>query len=195
MFLLEKPLAIESFVLMKDLSLHILDIVQNSTRANASLVEILVEEDTRKNFMSITIKDNGKGMSPEMVAKVEDPFVTSRTTRKVGLGIPLFKQSAVQGGGGVHISSAIGVGTTVVATFQTDNIDTPPWGDLPGVVAMLSSGNPDVNFVYEHSYNGNRYTFDTRDVKTILGDMPIYDPQIVNFLKLMIAENLDEIRK
>lgn len=180
---------------MKDLSLHILDIVQNSTRANATLVEIIIEEDAQTNLMSITIKDNGKGMSPEMVKQVEDPFVTSRTTRKVGLGIPLFKQSAAQSGGELHISSEVGIGTTVVATFQMDNIDTPPWGDLPGVVAMLSSGNPEVDFVYDHSYNGNHYTFDTREVKEVLDGIPISEPQIANFLKEMIAENLDEIRK
>ena len=180
---------------MKDLSLHILDIVQNSTRANASLVEIQVEENAQSNVISITIKDNGKGMSPSMVKQVEDPFVTSRTTRKVGLGIPLFKQSAVQSGGDLHIFSEVGIGTTLIATFQMDNIDTPPWGDLPGVVAMISSGNPDVNFVYDHSYNGSRYTFDTREVKEILGDTPIFEPQVASFLKTMIAENLAEIRK
>lgn len=180
---------------MKDLSLHILDIVQNSTHANASLVEILVEENAQTNVITITIKDNGKGMSPCMVKQVEDPFVTSRTTRKVGLGIPFFKQSAVQSGGDLHISSEVGLGTTLVATFQMDNIDTPPWGDLPGVIAMISSGNPDVNFLYDHSYNGNRYTFDTREVKEILGDTPIFEPQVANFLKSMIAENLAEIRK
>lgn len=180
---------------MKDLSLHILDIVQNSTRANATLVEIIVEEDAQKNLMSITIKDNGKGMSPDMVKQVEDPFVTSRTTRKVGLGIPLFKQSAAQSGGELHISSEVGIGTTVVATFKMDNIDTPPWGDLPGVISIISSGNPALDFVYDHSYNGSHYTFDTREVKDVLGDTPISEPQIANFLKEMIAENLDEIRK
>jgi Signal transduction histidine kinase len=180
---------------MKDLSLHILDIVQNSTRANATVVEILVEEDAKKNLISITIKDNGKGMSPDMVKQVEDPFVTSRTTRKVGLGIPLFKQSAVQSGGDLHIFSEVGIGTTLVATFQMDNIDTPPWGDLPGVVAMLSSGNPDVDFVYDHYYNGNHYTFDTREVKEILGDTPIFEPGIARFIKEMIAENVGEIKK
>ncbi len=179
---------------MKDLSLHILDIAQNSTRARATLVEILIEEDYLKNLISITIKDNGCGMSPSMVKQVEDPFVTSRTTRKVGLGIPLFKQSAVQGGGDLRIVSEVGVGTTIVATFKMDNIDTPPWGDLPGVISMLSSGNPCVDFIYTHISNGEDYTFSTIDVKEILGDTPINEPSIANFLKAMIAENLHEIR-
>ena len=133
-------------------------------------------------------------MSPSMVKQVEDPFVTSRTTRKVGLGIPLFKQSAVQGGGDLRIVSEVGVGTTIVATFKMDNIDTPPWGDLPGVISMLSSGNPSVDFIYTHISNGKDYTFSTVDVKEILGDTPINEPSIANFLKAMIAENLHEIR-
>jgi len=180
---------------MKDLSLHILDIVQNSTRANASLVKIEIEEDTERNLISITIKDDGSGMPSDMVKNVEDPYVTSRTTRKVGMGIPLFKQSAVQSGGGLYIISEIGIGTTIIATFQMDNIDTPPWGDLPGVIALLASGNPTVDFYYSHSYNGVEYIFDTFAVKEILGDTPISEPQVANFLKTMIAENLVEIRK
>lgn len=180
---------------MKDLSLHILDIVQNSTRANASLVKIEIEEDTERNLISITIKDDGSGMPSDMVKNVEDPYVTSRTTRKVGMGIPLFKQSAVQSGGGLHIISEIGIGTTIIATFQMDNIDTPPWGDLPGVIALLASGNPTVDFYYSHSYNGVEYIFDTFAVKEILGDTPISEPQVANFLKTMISENLEEIRK
>lgn len=180
---------------MKDLSLHILDIVQNSTRANASLVKVDIEEDTERNLISITIKDDGSGMPSDMVKNVEDPYVTSRTTRKVGMGIPLFKQSAVQSGGGLHIISEIGIGTTIIATFQMDNIDTPPWGDLAGVIALLVSGNPTVDFFYSHSYNGVEYVFDTLSVKEILGDTPISEPQVANFLKTMIAENLVEIRK
>lgn len=180
---------------MKDLSLHILDIVQNSTRANASLVKVEVEEDTERNLISITIKDDGSGMPEDMVKNVADPYVTSRTTRKVGLGIPLFKQSAVQSGGGLHIISELGIGTTIMATFQLDNIDTPPWGDLAGVIALLASGNPTVEFFYTHSYNGVEYVFDTLAVKEVLGDTPISDLQVASFLKAMIAENLAEIRK
>lgn len=179
---------------MKDLSLHILDIVQNSTRAQASLVEIGVEENTETNLISIFIKDNGTGMPPEMVEQVSDPFVTSRTTRKVGMGIPLFKQSAEQSGGHLNIFSELGVGTTLVATFKLDNIDTPPLGDLSGVIAMTVSGNPNIDFIFSYKYNNLLYEFDTREIKQILGNTPITEPKIAAFLRDMIKENIEEIK-
>lgn len=179
---------------MKDLSLHILDIVQNSTRAQASLVEIEVDENVATNQLSILIKDNGTGMPPEMVEQVTDPFVTSRTTRKVGMGIPLFKQSAEQSGGHLSIFSELGVGTTLVATFRLDNIDTPPLGDLAGVIAMTASGNPSINFIFSYKYNNLLYEFDTREVKQILGSTPITDPKIAAFLRDMIKENIEETK-
>lgn len=180
---------------MKDLSLHILDIIQNSTKAHATQVEILVEENHEANQLSIIIKDNGTGMSPEMVEHVADPYVTSRTTRKVGLGIPLFKQSAEQSGGNLNIFSELGVGTTLIATFKLDHIDIPPLGDLPGVIAITASGNPDIDFLFSYTYNHKSYEFNTKEVKTILDGTPINEPKISTFLKEMIRENMEEIKK
>lgn len=177
---------------MKDLALHILDIAQNSTRANASLVEIAVVEDSNRHILSIAIKDNGCGMPPDMVQRVADPFVTSRTTRKVGLGIPLLKQSAEQCGGDLSIQSDVGVGTCLTVRFRLDSIDLPPWGDIAGVVALLAAGHPEVDFIFCYTKGDCCYSFDTREVKEVLGDTPISSPQIVTFMKEMIAENLTE---
>lgn len=176
---------------MKDLSLHILDIAQNSTRAKASLVEIFIAVDTSTGVLSLSIRDNGTGMPESLVKMVDDPFVTTRTTRKVGLGIPLLKQRALQCEGSFVISSKVGEGTSISATFKLDNIDTPPLGDIAGVIAMLASGHPSIDFVYTHIYNEKSYVFDTREVKEVLGSTPINEPSIVIFLKQMISENLD----
>lgn len=178
---------------MKDLSLHILDIVQNSTRAGASMVSIEVEKSNRKNLIKITIEDNGCGMAADMVAAVTDPYVTTRTTRKVGMGIPLLKQNCEQSGGELSIASEVGKGTVLVATFILDNLDTPPMGDLAGVIALIASGNPNVEFVFKFCSNDGAYIFDTREVKLVLENTPISDPKIVSFLREMIAENINEI--
>lgn len=180
---------------MKDLSLHILDIVQNSIVANASLVEIDFSVDTEAKVISIEVKDNGKGMSSELLAVVTDPYTTSRTTRKVGMGIPLLKQNAEQSGGLLMIESELGVGTTVKATFMADNIDTPPVGDLPGVISLLMSGNPTVNFTFRYRHGNRVYIADTREIKEILGGISISEPQISSFLKDMIKDNVAEINQ
>jgi len=110
---------------MKDLSMHILDIIQNSVRANASYVELQIIENKVEDSYSITIKDNGDGMDEDMLAKVSDPFFTTRTTRKVGLGLPLLKQNAERTGGHMKISSVLGEGTKTEAVFSHSNIDRP----------------------------------------------------------------------
>lgn len=179
---------------MKDLSLHILDIAQNSTRAIASLVEIIVDENTSSDLLTITIKDNGIGMDAEMVKKVVDPFVTSRTTRKVGLGIPLLLQNSRQSGGDLYLESEKGKGTILVVTFRISNIDTPPMGDLAGVITLLATGNPSVDFLFTYINLKNTYHFDTREVKEILGKTLITEPSVVKFLKIMLEENLHNIK-
>ena len=127
---------------MRDLSLHILDLAQNSVRANAALVEIMVSVDESR-LITITIRDDGSGMSDELKERVTSPFATTRTTRKVGLGIPLMMQNARLAGGDVRIDSTLGQGTTLTATLQGDSIDCLPLGDLAGTVVALVSANPE----------------------------------------------------
>lgn len=179
---------------MKDLSLHILDIVQNSISAKATFIEITIDESHQANTYFVTIKDNGKGMSPEMVEKVTDPYVTSRTTRKVGLGLPLLKMNAERTGGHLKITSQEGKGTEVEALFIHDNIDRLPLGDIAGTLALMASANPLIEFTYTHSVDGEQYIFDTREIKEVLDDFPISDIHIFKFLKEMINENLQEIK-
>ena len=131
---------------MQELSLNILDIAQNSIVANATLIEIGVEVD-EKDFLTITIRDNGKGMDEESVKNVINPFFTSRTTRKVGLGVPFFKQAAEDTGGSFHIESQVGVGTTIKAVFDTTNIDYTPLGEVWDTVAILIQMNETIDFV------------------------------------------------
>lgn len=180
---------------MNDLSLHILDIVQNSISAGATLITIEVNENVAEDLLTITIGDNGKGMDKEMVEKVTDPFVTTRTTRKVGLGLPLFKQSAVQSEGDLWIESEVGKGTLLTATFRYFNIDRPPLGNVANTVMLLVSSNPEIDFLFTYRYNTDVYSFDTKEIKVILDDIKINNPKIIKYLTEMIDENISNIRK
>lgn len=155
---------------MQEISLNILDITENSIRANATLIEISVVENPREDIFSFSVKDNGCGMNEDMVKNVSDPFVTTRTTRKVGLGISLLKSVAQLAGGDVEIQSAVGKGTTVSAHFSYSSIDRQPLGDISAVMVSLISMNPDIDFVYNHSFEEKTFTLDTRELRKILGD-------------------------
>ena len=149
---------------MIDLSMHILDIVENSTRAGASLVSIEIAEDTVKNLMSITIADNGKGMTQEETAKALDPFYTTKTVRShVGLGLPLLRNTAEQCGGSMKIESSPGKGTRVRTEMQLDHIDRPPLGDLVETMRILIAGNPDADFDLAYTVDGEEDRFSTRE--------------------------------
>lgn len=177
---------------MKDLSMHIMDIAQNSVRAEAQLVQIAVVE--RGEDLIIQVEDDGSGMDAQTIEKVTDPFYTSRTTRKVGLGIPFIKQNAEQTDGKLVLKSEVGKGTTLRAIFGRYHIDRPPMGDLPGTIALLISGNADLDFVFSYEKDGENYQLDSREVKEILGDVDIRLPKVASFLKQMIDENLKEIK-
>lgn len=179
---------------MNDLSMHILDIVQNSISAGATRVTLTVDEAPRADLLTIVIGDNGKGMTPEQVSRLSDPFFTSRTTRKVGMGIPLLMDSARQSGGDVRIESEPGKGTEVTAVFGYSNIDRPPLGDVANALMLLVSSNPALDFLFTYRYNGDEYLFDTVDVREILGDDALKDLTIIRNLEEMIKDNMREIR-
>lgn len=155
-----------------------MDILHNSITAGATLVELTVAEDTLEDFLEFSITDNGKGMSPEFVQKVVDPFTTSRTTRKVGLGIPLLKQAAEECGGGLSIESEVGAGTTVTARFVHSHIDRQPLGDMAETMHGVMTSFTGVDFLYTHTVDGNTFTVDTRELKQILGDVPLDAPEV-----------------
>lgn len=178
---------------MQELSLHILDIAQNSITAQATLIEIRIDENAADNVLDITIQDNGKGMDAEKVKKVLDPFFTTRTTRKVGLGIPLYREAALSTGGDFSIVSEVGVGTTVFARFGYSHIDRQPLGDIAGVMYTLITCNPDIDFVYIHKVDDRQFTADTREMKAILDGVPLSDMQVGLWLKEFLQEGISNL--
>ena len=178
---------------MKDLSMHIMDILQNSTRAGATEVTLEVLEDVAADTLTIRFIDNGCGMDAETVQKVINPFVTTRTTRKVGLGLPLLKQNTEQTGGSLDIQSEKGKGTTVTAVFGRSHLDRPPMGDLAGTVILTASAYPDIRFIF-HYHNGETdYVFDTVEVNEALDGISIQEPEVIQYLKEMIQENIGNV--
>ena len=179
---------------MNDLSLHIIDIIQNSLSAGAKRIGLAIKEDSANDRLTISIEDNGKGMSREVAAKLEDPFYTTRTTRKVGMGIPLFKQSAMQSGGNLSVESEPGKGTTVTAWFELGNIDRPPLGDVANSFVLMVSANPQIHFTLSYVVNENEYTFDSVEVAEVLGDIELSDVRVIRILEEMIRENINELK-
>jgi len=179
---------------MTELALHILDLAQNSIRAKARLVEIYILENPDENYYRIVIKDDGHGMDAETLQKATDPFYTSRTTRKVGLGIPMLKQNAEQCDGSFHIESTPGLGTSLTATFSYRHIDRPPLGDITGTILILLANEMGTDVLYRHQTLQGEFNFDSREIKRILEGTPLVTKEIRNFLKSMIEENLDEIQ-
>jgi anti-sigma regulatory factor (Ser/Thr protein kinase) len=176
---------------MKDLSLHILDIAENSITAGGENIGITIIEDTRENLLSIEIRDDGKGMDDAMIKHATDPFHTTRTTRDVGLGIPLLAQSAQDCMGRVDIKTEKGKGTSITATFQHNHIDRKPLGDIAETVIVLIAGNPEIDFTYTHRRNDARYSMDTGEIKKQLEGVPITYPDVIKIIKDDISQWLN----
>lgn len=177
---------------MFEISLHILDILQNSIKAGASLITVRLA--LKGNMLTVVIEDNGCGMSKEFVARVCDPFVTTRTTRKVGMGISLFKAGAEASGGSFSIHSREGVGTTVTAVFDISCIDCPPLGDINGTMISQFVCHPEIDFIYSFTTDKGQMEFDTRAVKQVLGDEVSLDtPEVMQWMQESIKEELEQI--
>lgn len=171
---------------MLELSNHVLDIVQNSTAASATIVEITIVEDTEKDLMKIEIKDNGSAMDSEMLSKAVDPFVTTKPGKKVGLGLSLLAQAARDTGGDFEIDSAPGRGTAVTATFVLSSIDRMPLGNMKSTMMSIVFGAPETDFVYAYRRNGQTFTFDTREVKRITGGPITSDGRTIRLVREML---------
>lgn len=179
---------------MKDLSLHVLDLAQNSVSAGATRVEIGVDDQPEADTLSIAITDNGCGMPPDMVRRVQDPFVTSRTTRKVGLGIPLFKNGCESCGGHFSLTSTVGVGTTIAGTYQRSHIDRPPLGDMAGSMMVLIMANPELDFIYRHRKGEEEFLFDLTEIRAVLGDdVPLTEPSIQQWMSDCLTQGLNTL--
>lgn len=168
---------------MKELSLNILDIAKNSVKANASLIGITIEE--KDGWRTLTITDNGCGMPEEFLATVTDPFTTTRTTRKVGMGLPLLKLAAEQTGGSLTITSSQGEkhGTEVCATFRIDHLDCVPVGDYAGTMVALIQGSPDIDFEFHYRKASGEIELSTAEMRAILGDVPLNTPEVLAWIE------------
>ena len=177
---------------MKELSLNILDITENSVKAGASLTEITLTENDET--LLICIKDDGCGMSEETVKAVIDPFYTTRTTRKVGLGIPLLKLASEQTGGHIKIESQVADennnahGTKVEALFYKKHLDFTPLGDIISTLTTLIQGHPDTDFLFIHKKKGGEIRLDTRDLRAVLEDVPLNSFEVIVGIKDTLQE-------
>ena len=173
---------------MKELSLNILDITENSVKAGATLTEISITES--ENKLTISIKDDGCGMSEDIVRSVVDPFYTTRTTRKVGMGVPLFKMAAEQTGGKLEIISDTGEdhGTTVTAYFYKDHLDFTPLGDVISTVTTLIQGHPDTDFLFTHLIDDNEIRLDTRELRAVLEGVPLNTYDVLEWIRGYLEE-------
>jgi len=177
---------------VKDLSLHILDITRNSVEANAEKISISMTANF-DNMLTIIFKDNGRGMSPEMVKNVTDPFVTTRTTRKVGMGLPFLKMSSEMTGGEMSVESELGVGTTITVSFNLGHIDCMPLGNLGSVFSQLIGGNPDKKFFFQFITPTDEFTISSDEFWEMINDSEISQLKMMLLVKDMINENLEEI--
>ncbi len=179
--------------IMRELSLHILDIIQNSIAAEADLIKLIINEDIKNNFLVINIIDNGKGMDKSKKEMVTDPFVTSRTSRDVGLGLPLLKEAANRCQGEFEIDSVPRKGTEIKVRFKYDHIDRAPLGDIVGTIVSLLAMNPDLNFVYHHTVKDREFIFTTEEVKKRLGKVEVNHPRVLNWIEDYLRDSLKEI--
>ena len=173
---------------MKELALYFLDIAQNSVTAGARHLSLTLTEEP-DHLLTAVIRDDGCGMSPEFLAAVADPFTTTRTTRKVGMGLPLYRLAAEQTGGSMRIESTQGVGTSVTAVFHTDHLDCAPLGDMASTVALLIQSSPDMDLTYRHETPEGSFELRTEELRRILGpELSLAQPEITLWIRDYISE-------
>ncbi|MDF2673943.1 MAG: ATP-binding protein [Clostridiales bacterium] len=177
---------------MRELSLHIMDIVQNSIGASANFIEITVDENIIKDYLKIEIRDNGWGIKKEMLSQIKDPFITTRTSRRVGLGISLFEAACIRCEGYLNVESNIGVGTTLTAMMKYSHIDRAPIGSLQDTIISLLL-YPNIDFLYKHIFNDRSFILDTREIRKILGN-DLSDQEIIFWIRDYIIEGINDIK-
>ena len=179
---------------MKEIALHVLDIAQNSTAAQASRLDITLEETGEE--ITLTIADNGRGMSPQLLSQVSDPFTTTRTTRKMGLGLPLLRLAAEQTGGSMEVESAVGSGTQVTARFEAGHIDCPPVGDMADTITLLLQGAPTLELHYTHTAPAGSFQLTTEELRAQLGpDISLAEPEVILWLREYLQEQETLLRE
>jgi len=180
---------------VRELSLHILDLVENSLAAGATEIEVMIEENLEKDRLTIIVSDNGRGMDAETARKALDPFFTTRTTRHVGLGLPLLKAAAERCDGRLTLESKPGKGTKVTVEFRRSHIDRAPLGNMPAtLLTMLLSQRP-VDIRYIHRLDGRQFMMDTREFRSALGEVPLSHPQVRGWLLDYIKQGEESLYK
>ncbi len=176
--------------MMEDISSHIMDIVMNSVTAGAQHISIGIRKDPATSMLSLKIADDGKGMDAEMAKKVQDPFFSTKTGRKVGLGIPLLKGTAETTGGSFELKSKKGAGTSITAIFDSRHPDLPPLGNIRDTFFVLIVSHPSIDFKLRYSVDGKDFFLDTSEWKKELGDVPLNHPEVIGFLSNYLDEHL-----
>jgi hypothetical protein len=176
---------------MRELSLHILDIVENGIRAGADFLDIRVEESGADDRLIFSVEDNGSGLPAEKAGHIDDPFITGRTTRRVGLGLSLLAAAAGRCDGAIAVESRAGKGTRVRASFRRSHIDRAPLGDMAATLAVLIAGYPHIDFRYAHRVNEKQFVLDTRDLKSELEGLSLSDPVVVHHVTESIRRSLE----
>jgi len=178
---------------MREISLHVLDLIQNSLEAGANSIDIYVEEDRVADRLLVRVNDNGKGMDPQTLQQAADAFFTTRKTRRVGLGLALLKASAEQCDGKMNLESQKGVGTTVTITFRYSHWDRMPLGDMATTLMVVQAGHPDIQLKYHHWVDGRDFRFQTGEVCQRLGNVPINHPAVLDWLKGYLQQNIQNL--
>ena len=172
---------------MEDLSLHILDIVENAITAGATHIRIMINEDIKNDLLLIEIGDNGKGMDEHMLKNALDPYYTTRTTRNIGLGIPFLADAAREAGGDISVESVKGKGTSITATFRYSHVDRKPLGDIKETLIVIIASNPHIDLLFKHIKDKRSYVLDTEEIKKELDDVPINAPEVISYIKKDIS--------
>jgi anti-sigma regulatory factor (Ser/Thr protein kinase) len=180
---------------MQDLSLHILDIAENSITAEAKTIQILIKEDTKKDRLSLEISDDGRGMDKETIERVLDPFFTTKKIRRFGLGLSLLSEASKMANGHLTIKSEPGKGTKIIATFQASHIDTKPLGDIPQTLISLIIGHPEIDLIYRHTTEEAEYCMDTKEIKAQLNGLSINSPEVLKLIKKHLKEGIASLRR
>ena len=178
---------------MEDLSLHILDIAENSIAAGAHNISIVVTENAAHDLLTIEITDDGKGMSSEVLRNAADPFYTTRTTREIGFGLALLKEAAEMAGGGMEIQSTLNSGTKVRATFQLGHIDRKPLGDMVETITALLCSSVEIHVLYVHARDGNKVVFDTREIRDELGSISLNSVKAISVIRGYLNQEEDTL--
>lgn len=175
--------------------MHILDVAENSIAAQAKKIEIKIEENRKKDLMTLEILDNGKGMDQKTIERALDPFFTTKKTRRFGLGLSLLSEAAKMANGRFSVESIPGKGTEIMATFQLSHIDTKPLGDIAQTLVTLIISHPEIDIHYRHRVDHSVYSLDTKEIKAHLNGIPINLPEVINFIKKNIKEGIAKIRR